>query len=113
MGELIVFQAEKDGTHLKPSPEGSAKIVFFTGVWHEPMNDRAGKRDAHRVWEKQALSRLKLGNGLSSDVPVGLWPDLSPVTGQKRPPIQGGRFPFFRSLRAPLTLHIPCDKYEQ
>jgi hypothetical protein len=44
MGELIVFQAEKDGTHLKPSPEGSAKIVFFTGVRHEPMNDRGGKK---------------------------------------------------------------------
>jgi hypothetical protein len=39
MGEVIVFKAEKDGTHLRPPPEGSAKIVFFTGVWHEPMND--------------------------------------------------------------------------
>ena len=38
MGEVIVFKAEKDGTHLRPTPEGSAKIVFFTGVWHEPMN---------------------------------------------------------------------------
>ena len=62
MGEVIVFKAEKDGTHLRPPPEGSAKIVFFTGVWHEPMNDR-GKKSAHRVWEEQALSRFKLGNG--------------------------------------------------
>jgi hypothetical protein len=44
MGEVIVFKAEKDGTHLRPPPEGSAKIVFFTGVWHEPMNDRGGKK---------------------------------------------------------------------
>jgi hypothetical protein len=42
MGEVIVFKAEKDGTHLRPPPEGSAKIVFFTGVWHEPMNDEGG-----------------------------------------------------------------------
>ncbi len=48
MGEVIDFKAEKDGTHLRPPPEGSAKIVFFTGVWHEPMNAGAGKRDAHR-----------------------------------------------------------------
>jgi hypothetical protein len=39
MGEVIVFKAEKDGTHLRPPPEGSAKIVFFTGVWHEPDAD--------------------------------------------------------------------------
>ena len=44
MGEVIVFEAEKDGTHLRPPPEGSAKIVFFTGVWHEPMNHRGGKK---------------------------------------------------------------------
>jgi hypothetical protein len=44
MGEVIVFEAEKDGTHLRPSPEGSAKIVFFTGVWHEPMNDQGEKK---------------------------------------------------------------------
>jgi hypothetical protein len=42
--EVIVFKAEKDGTHLRPPPEGSAKIVFFTGVWHEPMNHRGGKK---------------------------------------------------------------------
>ena len=28
MGEVIDFKAEKDGTHLRPPPEGSAKIVF-------------------------------------------------------------------------------------
>ncbi len=44
MSEVIVFKVEKDGTHLRPPPEGSAKIVFFTGVWHEPMNDRGGKK---------------------------------------------------------------------
>ena len=44
MSEVIAFKVEKDGTHLRPPPEGSAKIVFFTGVWHEPMNDRGGKK---------------------------------------------------------------------
>ena len=39
MGEVIVFKAEKDGTHLRTPPEGSAKIVLFTGVWHEPDAD--------------------------------------------------------------------------
>ena len=48
MGEVIVFKAEKDGTHLRPPPEGSAKIVFFAGVWHEPMNDRGGKKRRRR-----------------------------------------------------------------
>jgi hypothetical protein len=28
MGEVIVFKLEKNGTHLRPPPEGSAKIFF-------------------------------------------------------------------------------------
>jgi hypothetical protein len=45
MGEVIVFKLEKNGTHLRPPPEGSAKIFFFTGVWQEPM---VGTSDAIR-----------------------------------------------------------------
>jgi len=55
MGEVIAFKAEKDGTHLRPPPEGSAKMVFFTGVWHEPINDRGGKK--RRASGSQFLGR--------------------------------------------------------
>ena len=59
MGEVIVFKAEKDGTHLRPPPEGSAKIVFFTGVWHEPINDRGGKkRRASGLGKASAVTRI-------------------------------------------------------
>jgi hypothetical protein len=44
MGEVIVFKLEKNDTHLRPPPEGSAKIFFFTGVWQEPMNDQGGNK---------------------------------------------------------------------
>jgi hypothetical protein len=47
MGEVIVFKSEKDGTHLRPPPEGSAKIVFFTGVWHE--HERPGREKETRI----------------------------------------------------------------
>ena len=91
MGEVIVFEAEKHGTHLRPPPEGSAKIVFFTGVWHEPMNHRVGKRDAHRVWE-QALSRLKLGNGLKFGCAGGALAGLKPPPGQNARRSSGASF---------------------
>ena len=59
MGEVIAFKAEKDGTHLRPPPEGSAKIVFFTGVWHEPINDRGGKkRRASGLGKASAVTRI-------------------------------------------------------
>ena len=38
----------------------------------------AEKRDAHRVWEKQALSRLKLGNGLKFGCAGGALAGLKP-----------------------------------
>ena len=92
MGEVIVLKAEKDGTHLRPPPEGSAKIVFFTGVWQEPMNDRGGTSDAHQVWEKQALSRLKLGNGLKFGCAGGAGSKPSPLTGRSAPILPAGAF---------------------
>jgi hypothetical protein len=71
MGEVIVFKAEKDGTHLRPPPEGSAKIVFFTGVWHEPMNDRGGKkRRASGLGEASAVT-VKACNGLTASGKTG------------------------------------------
>ena len=85
MGEVIVFKLEKNGTHLRPPPEGSAKIFFFTGVWQEPMNDQAGTSDPHRVWEKQALSRLKLGNGLKFGCAGGALAVLTPPRRSEAP----------------------------
>jgi hypothetical protein len=48
---------------------------------------RAGTSDAHQVWEKQALSRLKLGNGLKFGCAGGALAALKPSHRQKRPPI--------------------------
>ena len=45
---------------------------------------RAGTSDAHQVWEKQALSRLKLGNGLKFGCAGGALAALKPSHRQKR-----------------------------
>jgi hypothetical protein len=44
MGEVIAFEPNIVGARMKPWPGDLAKIVVFTGVWHEPMNDRGGKK---------------------------------------------------------------------
>jgi hypothetical protein len=40
MGEVIAFKLENNGAHMRPLPEGSAKIITFTGGWHAPMTDK-------------------------------------------------------------------------
>jgi hypothetical protein len=44
MGEVIAFEPEKGGLRMRARPEGSAMIVIFTDVWHEPVNGRARKK---------------------------------------------------------------------
>jgi hypothetical protein len=84
MGEVIVFKLEKNGTHLRPPPEGSAKIFFFQWCL---ARAHGGNKRRDQVWEKQALSRLKLGNGLKFGCAGGALAALKPSHRQKRPPI--------------------------
>jgi hypothetical protein len=70
MGEVIVFRPAKDGTHLRPPPEGTAKIVTFIGGWHAPMNDREGRRALgfiKAVWHEHCRRKFSCSFG-------PLWP---------------------------------------
>ena len=70
MGEVIVFKLEKNGTHLRPPPEGSAKIFFFTGVWQEPMNESPSSPANFRLTHYHNPRPLNVTTPFKSTKPV-------------------------------------------
>jgi hypothetical protein len=59
MGEVIAFEPNIVGARMKPWPGDLAKIVVFTGVWHEPMNDRGGKKKRAPSLGKSSAARAQ------------------------------------------------------
>jgi hypothetical protein len=70
MGDVIAFKPVKDGVHMRPPPEGSAKIITFTGGWHAPMSDQEGNSArglGKAAWYERCRNNFLCSLGL-------LWP---------------------------------------
>jgi hypothetical protein len=59
MGEVIAFETKKAGVRMRSRPEGSARIVIFTGVWYETMDDLGEKKRRASGLGKTSVARTR------------------------------------------------------